>query len=150
MVNKTKELNVKLIILNVFLLMVVLAISIIGLNVEHTREEEFGVDYYIAQLEDIAAGTGYSKGAELTFSKRENLETEQGRYQEVMKYLNDTEVSESEYVKIKELQEQYRKAQELEDNDDLYKYVFIITLLFVLVSILMFLTVIRYTLRLVD
>lgn len=122
------------------LLMVIMVVIIsgIGISRENKRESQVGTVSYVTQLEWLAGSKGYTTEDKVTYKERQQLETEEGRYEEVMKYLEDTEVSESEFKDIKEIQSNYQQSVQQvnesgrKDNSLLIAIVFAILTFFVL------------------
>ena len=97
--------------LNILLmLLMVIVICVIGITMENNRESQEESVSYVTQLEWIAGSKGYTTEDKVTYKERQQLETEEGRYKEVMKYLEDIEVSESEFKDIKEIQSKYEQS----------------------------------------
>ena len=113
MMNKrTKGLTIHLMVVMVVILCVA------GLNMETNRERQEGTVSYVTQLERLAGSKGYTTGDKVTYKERLQLETEEGRYVEVMKYLEGTEVSESEFQDIKEIQSKYQQSVQQVNNSE--------------------------------
>ena len=76
----TKGLTIHLMVVMVVILCVA------GLNMDTNRESQEGTVSYVTQLEWLAGSKGYTTEDKVTYDERLQLETEEGRYKEVMKY----------------------------------------------------------------
>ena len=123
--------------LNILLmLLMVVVICVIGINMENNRESQEGTVSYVTQLEWLAGSKGYTTEDKVTYKERQQLETEEGRYEEVMKYLEDTEVSESEFKDIKEIQSKYQQSVQQENNSGRKDYSLQIAIVFAILTII--------------
>ena len=101
----------------VLMVLVVVVICVIGISRVTNRERQEGTVSYITQLEWLAESKGYTTEDKITYKERQQLETEEGRYKEVMKYLEGIEVSESEFKVIKEIESKYQQVNNSERMD---------------------------------
>ena len=92
------------------MLLMVIVICVIGISRENNRESQVGEVSYVTQLEWLAGSKGYTTEDKVTYKERQQLKTEEGRYIEVMKYLEGVEVSESEFQEINDIQSKYQKS----------------------------------------
>lgn len=94
------------------LLHLLMVIILFGMDIgsDTNQESQEGVVSYVTQLESLAGSKGYTTQDKVTYNERQQLETEDGRYLEVMKYLGEVEVSESEFQEIKDIQSKYQKS----------------------------------------
>lgn len=120
------------------LLMVLMVVVIcgIGMSRETNRESQEGTVSYITQLESLAGSKGYTTEDKVTYKERLQLETEEGRYEEVMKYLEDTEVSESEFKEIKEIQSKYQQSLPQVNESGKNDYSLLIAIVFAILTII--------------
>lgn len=97
------------------MVLMIVVICVIGINIENNRESQVGTVSYVTQLEWLAGSKGYTTEDKVTYKERQQLETEEGRYKEVMKYLEGVEVSESEFKEIKEIESNFQKIVNVND-----------------------------------
>lgn len=117
------------------MVLMIVVICVIGINIENNRESQVGEVSYVTQLEWLAGSKGYTTEDKVTYKERQQLETEEGRYKEVMKYLEDTEVSESEFKDIKEIQSKYQQSVQQENNSGRKDYSLQIAVVFAILTI---------------
>ena len=123
--------------LNILLmLLMVIVICVIGITMENNRESQEESVSYVTQLEWIAGSKGYTTEDKVTYKERQQLETEEGRYKEVMKYLEDIEVSESEFQEIKEIQSKYQQSVQQVNNNGKKDYSLQIAIVFAILTII--------------
>ena len=142
-----KELAVGIAGLTILLhLLMVISLFWIDISSDTNRESQVGEVSYITQLESLAESKGYTKEDKVTYSERQQLETEEGRYKEVMKYLEGVEVSESEFQEIKGIQSNYQKSLKHVNESGKNDYVNLPNVLIVIVFFAYLLLLIKYAL----
>ena len=129
-----KRVNILLTILYMVLMVtVVCSVWVKWVNFENNWGSQAGTTSYVTQLESLAGSKGYTTEDKVTFKERLQLETEEGRYKNVMKYLEDTEVSESEYKEIKDIQSKYQQSVQQVNKIGIKSYAVLFFFLFVVV-----------------
>ena len=129
-----KRVNILLTILYMVLMVtVVCSVWVKWVNIENNWGSQAGTTSYVTQLESLAGSKGYTTEDKVTYKERQQLETEEDRYVEVMKYLEDTEVSESEFKDIKEIQSKYQQSVQQVNKIGIKSYAVLIFFLFVIV-----------------
>ena len=142
MMNKTtKEQKNALVvrIAGVTILLILLMVSILYGTVSQVGAvSQVETVSYIEQLESLAGIKGYTTEDKVTYNERLHLETEEGRYKEVMNYLEDTEVSESEFQEIKEIQSKYEQSlkQVNESGKRDYSFIYLVSIVFGVLTII--------------
>ena len=117
------------------MLLMIIVICVIGISRENNRESQVGEVSYVTQLEWLAGSKGYTTEDKVTYKERQQLKTEEGRYIEVMKYLEGVEVSDREFQEINDIQSKYQKSVQQvnesgkKDYDNLF-YVLIVLVIF--------------------
>ena len=146
--NKTKKELQKALVVRIAgltILIILLMVSIlygIGVSSEINRESpvgtvsKLGTESYVTQLESLAVGKGYTTEDKVTYKERKKLETEEGRYKDVMKYLEDIDVSESEFQEIKEIESNYQKSVQQENESGKKDYSLLFTIIFTILTII--------------
>ena len=129
------------------MVLMVIVICVIGVNSGTNRESQVGEVSYITQLERLAGSKGYTTEDKVTYKERQHLETEEGRYIEVMKYLEGLEVSESEFQEIKGIQSKYQQSVQQVNESGKKDYSLLITINVVLLSIYALMLLIIFALR---
>ena len=120
------------------LLNALIFIFLFGMDIssDTNLESQVGEVSYITQLEWLAGSKGYTTEGNVTYKERQQLETEEGRYIEVMKYLEGVEVSESEFQEIKEIQSKYEQSVQQENNSERKDYSLLIAIVFGILTII--------------
>ena len=114
--NKTKEEQLNALsvgIAGLTILLILLMVIILfgkGISSDTDRESQVGEVSYTTQLESLAGRKGYTMGDKVTYNERLRLETEEGRYLEVMNYLGGVEVSDREFQEINDIQSNYQQS----------------------------------------
>ena len=126
-----------------YLLMVIILFGI-DIRSDNNRESQVGEVSYVTQLEWLAESKGYTKEDKFTYKERQQLETEDVRYQDVMKYLEGVEVSESEFQEIKEIQSKYQQSEQQVNNSGLKDYSLLIAIMYTLLTIFLLFLLIKY------
>ena len=126
-----------------YLLMVIILFGI-DIRSDNNRESQVGEVSYVTQLEWLAESKGYTKEDKFTYKERQQLETEDVRYQDAMKYLEGVEVSESEFQEIKEIQSKYQQSEQQVNNSGLKDYSLLIAIMYTLLTIFLLFLLIKY------
>lgn len=128
------------------LLYLLVVIFLFGINIssETNRESQVGAVSYVTQLESLAESKGYTMEDKVTYKERQQLETEEGRYVEVMKYLGDTVVSEGEFKEIKDIQSKYQQSVQQVNNSGKNDYSVLIVIVYTLLLIYLLYLQIKY------
>ena len=133
------------------ILLMVISLFSIDISSDTNRESQVGAvsqvgtEGYVAQLESLAVSKGYTKGDKFTYNEHQQLETEEGRYKEFMKYLEGVEISESEFQEIKGIESNYQQSVQQVNESGKKDYVtlpnFLIVLVFIVFSVYMMLLI---------
>ena len=126
-----------------YLLIIIILFSM-GIGSDTARESQVGDVSYVTQLEWLAVSKGYTKEDKVTYKERQQLETEDVRYKEVMKYLEGVEVSESEFKYIKEIQSKYQQSAQQVNNSGLKDYSLLIAIMYTLLTIFLLFLLLKY------
>ena len=141
--NKTKkelQKKIELVFAGLIILHLLMVILLFGVDIssDTNRESQVGEVSYVTQLESLAESKGYTytKEDKFTYNERLQLETEEGRYKEVMNYLGGVEVSDSEFKDIKEIQSKYEQSVQQVNESGEKDYSLLFSIVFGILTII--------------